>query len=654
VLTKEPDWEKAPARVRFLLRRCLKKDPKDRMRDIGDVRLELKEVLANPNEVLVPPATAMVSRTKLRIIVPWVAAALVLGLIVAGVAVWKFRPAEPRQVMRFDCELPGDQQFSGAFPIAVSPDGRKFVYSTSKGLYLRSIDELTAKPIAGTEGYALQAFFSPDGKWIGYFSPADGKLKKIAINGGAPVTLCDAAGFYGGSWGADDTIVYGEFLKGIMRVSASGGASESIIKTPSGLPEWPQILPNGRSVLYAASFGQNTAQMKIMIQSLKTGESKELFPGISARYLPTGHIVFQLANNNNLFAIPFDLKKQAVAGRSVAIVEGVGVRQYAISESGTLVYAPGSSSVASEFRRTLMWVDREGKEEALPAPPNYYQTPKISPDGKQVALVISTNGTPQIWIWDLARETMTRLTFDKLSSFRPIWTPDGKRIIFTSYRDGISSICWKAADGTGEVQKICSAPDLYLKPYSCSSDGKTLAIEESNFSFTHYDIGTLSMEGDHARKPLLHEEYIEGQPNISPDGKYIAYVSMESGQMEAYVRPFPEVNRGKWQISTDSGAFPRWLPDGRELYYSKAGAVMAVPVDIRSTFSAGKPKLLFQKNYVPVEAAGPAWDISPDAKRFLMIKQPVSTDTAAAAEEPRKINIVLNWFEELKQRVPIK
>ena len=173
-----------------------------------------------------------------------------------------------------------------------------------------------------------------------------------------------------------------------------------------------------------------------------------------------------------------------MAGGPVAIVEGVGGWQYAISESGTLVYMPGASSVASEFGRTLMWVDREGKEEALPTPPNYYQTPKISPDGKQVALAISTNGTPQIWIWDLARETMTRLTFDKSSSFRPIWTPDGKRIVFASNRDGIYGIYWKAADGTGEVQKLGSAPDRYLKPYSCSSDGKTLAIEESNFSFT--------------------------------------------------------------------------------------------------------------------------------------------------------------------------
>ena len=639
-------------RIHEVIIRCLQKDLKKRYRDIADARYEIEQVLADPGGVLVQPIATAQPRMRLRTIFPWIAAALVLGAIIAGAAVWKFKPAEPRQVMRFDCELPEGLQFSGAFPIAVSPDGRKLVYSTSKGLYLRSIDEVTAKPIAGTEGDARQPFFSPDGEWLGYFSPADRKLKKIAMNGGASVTLCDAASFQGGSWGTDDTIVFSVSLKGILRISANGGTPESIIQSPSGLPEWPQILPDSRSVLYATSFGQNSIQMKIIIQSLKSGEPKELFPGISARYLPTGHIVYQLANSSNLFVVPFDLEKQAVAGRPVAIVEGIGRKQYAISESGTLVYRPGASSVASEFGRTLMWVDREGKEEALPAPPNYYETPKISPDGKQVALAISTNGTPQIYIWDLASETMTRLTFDKASSVRPIWTPDGKRIVFASYRDGTYDIYWKAADGTGEVQKIGSVPGLSLKPYSCSSDGKTLAIEESNLSFTNYNIGTLSMEGDHARRLLLHEEYMVGQPNISRDGKYIAYMSMEFGGLQIYVRPFPDMSNGKWQLPTGGGAFPQWSADGRELFYSNASAVMAVPVDTRSTFSAGKPRMLFQKMYVPSDAAGPAWDLSPDGKRFLMIKNPTMAAKTAAPAGPTKINIVLNWLEELKQRVP--
>jgi serine/threonine protein kinase/Tol biopolymer transport system component len=658
VIRSEPDWTGLPAslhwRLREILDRCLKKDARDRYHDISDVRIDIQKAIADPGGGMVQMVTAAEPRMKLRTILPWITSALVLGLIIAAVAVWKFKTSEPRQVMRFDCELPESLQLQGQYPIAVSPDGRKFVYSTSKGLYLRSLDELTAKPIAGTEKDAQQPFFSPDGKWIAYISPGDRKLKKIAINGGTSVPLCDYSTTPSASWGADDTIVYSEFLKGIMRVSANGGTPESVIRTPVGLPERPQILPDGRSVLYATSFGASSPERKIMIQSLKSGEPKELFPGISAQYLPTGHIVYQYADNSNLFAVPFDPEKQAVAGGHVAIVEGVGVRQYAISESGTLVYMPGTSLVDSGFRRTLMWVDREGKEEALPTPPDYYQTPRISPDGKQVALAIFSGGTPQIHILDLTTETMRRLTFDKSSSFMPIWTPDGKRIVFTSNRDGIYGIYWKAADGTGEVQKLGSAPDRYLKPYSCSRDGKNLAIEESNFSFTHYDIGTLSMEGDHARRLLLHEEYVEGQPNISPDGKYVAYVSMESGGMKIYVRPFPEVNNGKWQIPAGNGAFPVWSPDGRELFYVGNGAVMTVPVDTRSTFKAGKPRILFEKMFVYGDSAGSTWDISPDGKRFLMIKQPVPIDAAAAVTGPRRINIFLNWTEELKQRVPEK
>ena len=659
VIRSEPDFSKLPQnlhpKIIEALERCLEKEVKNRYGSISDARVDIQKALADPDGALVKPKALAEGRLKWKLVLPCVAVAIVLTAIIAGLTGWILKPAEPLQVMRFDCELPEGLQFRGPFPIAISPDGGRFVYSTSKGLYSRSIDELTAKPIAGAEGDALQPFFSPDGKWIAYISPGDKKLKKVAVDGGTSVPLCDYANTPSASWGADNAIVYSEFLKGIMRISANGGTPESIIRTPIGIPERPQILPDGRSVLYATSFGSSSPEKKIMIQSLKSGEPKELFPGISARYLPTGHIVYQHAGNNTLFAVPFDLKKQAVAGGHVSIVEGVGVRQYAISESGTLVYIPGTSTVDPGFRRTLMWVDREGNETALPAPPAYYQTPKISPDGKQVAMTLFTDGTLQIHILDLTSGAMNRLTFDKSSSFMPIWTPDGKRIIFTSNRDGIYSIYWKAADGTGDVQKLGSAPDRYLKPYSCSPDGKTLAIEESDFSFTNYDIGTLSMEGDHARRQLLHEEYVEGQPNISPDGKYVAYVSMESGRLEIYVRPFPEVSNGIWQIPADYGAFPLWSPDGRELFYLTPGAAMTVPVDTRSTFKAGTPRMLFEKTFVFGDSAGPSWDISSDGKRFLMIKQPVSMNPATAAVKgPRRINIVLNWLEELKQRVQAK
>jgi serine/threonine-protein kinase len=658
VIRAEPEWSSLPAnlhgRLREVIERCLKKDLSDRYHDISDVRVDMQKVLTDPSGVFVQPITGTEPRTRLRTILPWVAVAVFLTAIIAGVTVWKLKPSEPRQVMRFEYDLPEGQQLVGVFPIAVSPDGRQFVYSTSKGLYIRSVDELTAKLIAGAEGDNRQPFFSPDGNWIGYFSVADKKLKKINVKGGAPIVLCDiTAGFNGGNWSKDDTIAFatpGE--GGILRVSANGGNPELLIKPKSGFSAFPQILPDGKSVLYTVALSNDPTQMRIMIQPLKSGEAKELFAGVSAKYLPTGHILCQLPNNNTLYAIRFDLERQAAAGGPVPIVEGVfssGIGMYyAVSESGTLVYVPGASSGAGS-NRTLVWVDRTGKEEALHTPPDSYLTPRISPDGKRVALAKQTDGTDQIWIWDLVRETMTRLTFDKWRNVRPIWTRDGNRIVFISGRNGKFGIYSKVADGTGEVQMVAFTPDINLFPYSWSGDGKTLAIEEVRSSLMHIDIGTLSLEGDHTRKLLLHEEYVQGEPNISPDGKYMAYFSTESGRYEVYMRPYPEVNKGKWQISTGGGESPLWSPDGRELFYRNGGAVMAVPVDTKTTFNAGKPRMLFQGPYPTGYGESPSYDISPDAKRFLMQKQSQST-----AEAPRKINIILNWLEELKQRVPGK
>jgi Tol biopolymer transport system component len=299
-------------------------------------------------------------------------------------------------------------------------------------------------------------------------------------------------------------------------------------------------------------------------------------------------------------------------------------------------------------QRTLVWVDRKGKEEPLPAPPKYYRMPKISPDGTKVALGMWTDGNEDIWIWDLNRETISRLTFQKESDIQPIWSPDGKRIVFMSLREGKYGIYWKAADGTGDVEKLGSAPDKNLVPWSWSSDGKALITAEVDASWAKSDIGTLSMDGDHTRKLLLKEEWMEGHPAISRDGQYMAYMSNESGQMEIHVRPFPEVDKGKWQISSGGGESPLWSPDGRELFYRNGDAVMGVPVNTKSTFSAGKPGILFRGPYWTGISESPAWDISPDGKRFLMMMR------LQAPAGPRRINIVLNWTEELKQRVPVK
>jgi len=339
-----------------------------------------------------------------------------------------------------------------------------------------------------------------------------------------------------------------------------------------------------------------------------------------------------------------------VTGGSVPVVEGViSPLHYAISDSGTLTYIPGSVLSA---QRTLVWVDRKGKEQPLAAQPNDYHAPHISPDGTKIALEISTSTyRSNIWIWDLVRETMTRLTFNEAHT--PLWTLDGKRVAFVAGLDPSNSgVFWKAADGTGADEKISSVPGRLDAPWSWSSDGKILVTLEHS-SATGFDIGSLSMEGDYKWKPLLQEKYTELQPKISPDGRWMAYASDESGTYEIYVRPFPDVNRGRWQVSTSGGDTPLWSPNGRELFYRNGDAVMAVAVEAGQTFKCGKPEALFRGKYTALNGEDAhTWDISPDGKQFLMMKEQGSA--ASTGEGPRKINIVLNWTEELKQRVPVK
>jgi serine/threonine-protein kinase len=571
------------------------------------------------------------------------------------VAVWELKPPELRQVSRFYYELPKDQQFIQSYPgLAVSPDGRQFAYSTNKGLYLRSMDELDARLIPGSDENPLAPFFSPDGQWLGYWSRANNQLKKISIKGGVPVALCDASFAGGANWGVDNMIVYPEPGRGIiMRVSANGGTAEEIFKAEGERFTFPQILPDGKTVLFSLN---TRLPYQVVVQSLKLGKRKVLFTGGDPRYLPTGHLVYTLGNN--LFAIPFDLDRLEVVGGPVPMVEGIwhsgtGPPQYAISDSGTLVYIPGTTGPAAPGR-TPVWVDRNGKEEPLAVPPNAYVAPKISPDGTRVALTIPDTDGYDIWIWDLIRKTMTRLTFHKKNNLQSIWTPDGKRIVYESDREsGFGGVYWKSADGTGEDEKLASAPDRWLLPCSWSSDGKTLIMTEATVD-GKYDIWVLSMEGDRVQKPLLqHEGYKEAQPKISPDSRWMAYMSDESGQNEIYVRPFPEVNKGRWQVSTSGGGWPLWSPNGRELFYLSSDSVMAVSVQTEPSFSLGTPRALFRSTYVSNGPLGVAlWDISPDGKRFLMMKELQSTTSAGGA--PLKINIVLNWLEELKQRVPAK
>jgi eukaryotic-like serine/threonine-protein kinase len=639
-------------KVHEILSRCIQKDVKKRYRDIGDARFELEQVLAGPSGVWMKPIATVEYQTKLRSLLPWLAAAVVLGAIIAGVAVWMLKPtppAEPRQVTRFSYDLPKD--YTGAF--AVSPNGRQFVCSTSRGLNLRSMDQMEAKLVTGTDGNAQLVFFSPDGKWIGYFFAAGRQLKKISISGGAPVVLCDVdPPVLGATWEPDNTIVYSDLRRGIMRISADGGTPEQIIKAAENEDlTMPKVLPGGEFIMFTRSL---PIPWKIMVQSLKSGERKELFPGDSAKYLPTGHIVYAL--DDNLIAIPFNLDRLEVAGAPITKVEGLYFQPAAlwnVSDSGTLVYVPGIAATAGLAKQTLVWVNRNGKEEPIAAAPNDYRSPRISPDGTKVALAVggkSYGVSGDIWIWEIVRETMTRLTFD--TGDTPLWTPDGKQIVFSSVRESLFSLYRKATDGSGREERIFPVVDRRF--FSCSWTGntKTLVTTETG-DYANWSIGVLAMEGDRARKPLLQNGI---QPQVSPNGRWMAYTSNESGQNQIYVRPYPEVNSGRWQISTSGGDSPLWSRDGRELFYRNGDAAIAVSVKTDPGFSFDEPKTLFRGTYTSANfLAGldvNPWDISPDGKRFLMMK-PIG-NAASAEESPRQVNIVLNWIDELKQRIPAK
>jgi Tol biopolymer transport system component len=355
----------------------------------------------------------------------------------------------------------------------------------------------------------------------------------------------------------------------------------------------------------------------------------------------------------SIYAAPFDLDALEITGGSVPIEEGVGI--YSISNEGTMIYLPGIANDVAGL--TLLWVDREGNEEPITDIQSPWVSIKMSPDGTGIALAFDHRGNQDVRIWDIVHENMTRLTFDETEEYTPLWTPDSKQIVFTSENDESYEICWKAADGTGEIERLASVPDGEVWPWSWSGDGNILLLTKLLLPSQQADIEILSMEGDRARKPLLNnDEYVEADPQVSPDGNFIAYASNESGNLfEVFVRGFPDINRGKWQVSQNGGHSPLWSPDGKELFYRNGDETFVVPIELEPAFKRGKPEVLFRGTYHSTRLSGvisTSWDITPDGKRFIMARRPQPTENESSEEELRKINIVLNWFEELKERVP--
>ena len=644
VIMKDPDWSRLPAgtpvRVRVLLQRCLQKDPKQRLRDIGDARISLDEVLSGAPDPALAGTPRAAAPLWLRAL-PW--ALGFLAAAAASVAVWTLKPSPSKPVTRTVINLPPGQRLAGFgdLVLAISPDGSQLAYvATTQGaggetqqIYLRAMNSLEANPISGTEG-AVDPFFSPDGQWLGFF--ADGKLKKISVNGGPAQILADDSTPEGASWSSQGMIAFSFGAQFLQQVSDGGGTPQPLTHSEKGEigHVWPEFLPGGKAVVFEGS-------ASVAAQPIGAGERRNLIPGgISPRYLSPGYLIY--AQAGNLMAVPFDPQRLEVKGTPVPVVQDVvqspaapAPAQYSVSATGSLIYVPGNVQVSQS---KLVWVSRNGAEQPLPAPERDYGDPRVSPDGRRVAL----DSGNQIWIYDLARDTLTRFTFEGDTNVSPAWTPDGKRIAFTSSRGGNLNLYWQMADGSGGLERLTTSEHLQV-PLSWSPNGQLLSFIELNAGAP---IRVLRLS-DRKAQPFLQTAANEGAPQFSPDGRWMAYLSDESGRNEIYVQPYPGPG-GKWQISTDGGREPVWNRNGRELFYRSRDKMMAVDITTEPSFSAGKPKMLFEGHYFSATGAlFPEFDVSPDGQRFLMLK-PVTQEQAA----PTQINVVLNWTEELKRLVP--
>jgi serine/threonine-protein kinase len=659
ILKDEVDWkhlpEAMPAKIRDLLGRCLSKDPTNRVHDIADARIEIQDILAGPSaEDVVTP----LNDTKWRTLF-WVAAGLVIilsSVLLLGPLLIR-KPLEKNR-LQFTIELPEEETLylGVGSSVALSPDGSLLIYSSrldgETRLFNRPLNDFEAVPIAGTEG-GRGPFFSPDGKWVAFY--AEGKLKTVSLLGGNPQSICEVSSPFGGSWGENGTIYFGDSSKfGLMCVSSSGGIPEQLttgLRIGGGEQSvqyhyCPQVLPGGKDVLF--TIRRNPQDMSIAVLSLETNEYEIIIEkGMFARYLPSGHLLY--AWSGDLLAVAFDLKSMKLRGSAIPVLEkvtmdGQGLSHFTLSDQGTLAYVQGGMLA---YEEELASVDFDGKISSLPFPPGVYQGPRISPDGKKL-VVTKKEKSRNLWIFGLERGDSRRLTDERSDEFFAIWTTDSKRIVFNSTLSGgqWSNINSKPIDGIGPAEVLLSG-DLHQVPKSFSSDGKKLIVTEGLNPDTGMDIFIHSLEGDGKREIFLNSRFNEGNAIYSPDGRWIAYVSDESGQNEVYVRPYPDPG-DIVPISTDGGTGPVWDPDGKALYYrvDNGDKVMRVSFIADPEFHVSKPELLFEGRFEGDDIWGRSYDISPDGKWFLMIK---------AVEQKinrTQIHVIVNWSEELTRLVP--
>jgi serine/threonine-protein kinase len=685
VIAREPDGSLLPPnlipRLQEMLQRCLQKNPKRRWQAVGDLRAELETVSAAPR---IEKQQANVEKVPLwKRIVPLAVAAVVFGVI-SGVLVYELRMPPKANVVKLPLVLPEGQQLLTDLAqqsVAISPDGTRLAYIANNQVFLRSLGEMEARPIAGRPGTTQSLspsdpFFSPDGQWVGFYSRDDSTLKKIAVTGGAPLTICTTDAVSGVSWDGDEILfALLQGPKGIMRVPSSGGTPEELVHTgsPSERSHGPHLLDNGNWILYTATADLSPDRWdkaEIVVQSLKTGARKVLIKGgTDARYLPTGHLVYALGTT--IYAVPFDVKKAEVLGLPTSVIEGVlrGIggntgntsptARFAVSANGTLVYVPGTTA-ASALPNVLTLVDRTGKGQPLPLPPERsYSQPRISPDGTQLAVGVNDGKELFIWIYDLnGSSSPLRLTFGG-KSFNPIWTQDGRYITFESDRDGDAALYQQRADGSGPTERLTKA-EGGTRHEPDSWNAKTLAFDivQNNLGTITFgrSIWTVLADGKEKPVPLFKSvagESSFGSASFSPDGRWIAYISNETNKntFQVFVQPFPP-DGTKHLVSPSEGAAPLWSRDGKQIIYRSSRHL--VSVDVRTT-----PKLTFVNSItLPIEVLlGNVnlrhYDITPNGKQFIVV-QDANAQAASSNPSRSQINVVLNWFTELQQRVPVK
>lgn len=662
VVKEQPDWTSLPASthepVQRLLHRCLAKDPKQRLRDIGDARLDISEVLnGGTYHAITEPEPGAKETPYRRRIVPWTIAALAIMVAVSALyfrkASTENTSAEMRQfTLAQPDEGPLDLTYGGS--VLFSPDGTQLVSSIrvsgKRQLFLRALSSAQAQPLDGTQG-ASDPFFSPDGKWLAFF--AAGMLKKISVSGGAAEVICKAENPRGGVWTNDDFIVFTPDTDSpVYRVRASGGQAEAISSLRSSDKErshrWPDVLPGGKAILFSVAYeiGNPLDDASIAVLDLSTGKHKTLIKGGAfPRYAPTGHLVY--ARRGALIAVPFDVERLEVTGAPVTVQEHLmttvvnGRAQFSFSSKGDFAYIQERAN-NSELGQVLEWVDRRGGAQALINVRHEYSGPRLSPDGRTLFMEIA-DPAAAIWVYDMGRGTLSRVTQGGVS-YGPIPSPDGRRLAYQATRDGVTGVMISNVDG-GNEERLTSDKRFNF-PTSWSPDGKQLLITGANES-GNSDVRLVSVDGDRKQLTLIQGPFNAGGARFSPDGHWIAYVSDESGRYEVYVRSYPEGGT-RIPISSAGGTQPVWSRNGRELFFRNGDQTISVTVGLSPSPVVGKPETLFTRTTFD-DSSGPAYgmsadyDVSLDGQRFVMRKHNQDNNQVPTAR------IVFNWFDELKR-----